>query len=538
MTTIFRRGLTRALMAATFATVLAGTAAAQTVLNRGNGAEPQTLDPQRATGVPESNILRDLFETLTTNAVDGKTVPGAAESWTFSEDGLTLTFRMRADGKWSNGDPVTAEDFVFAFRRLVDPQTASRFAWLAKPIVNADAITKGQKPVDQLGVSSPDARTLVVKLESPTPYIVDALKHNAFAPVHRPTLQQHGQQFTRPGNLVTNGAYRLTEWVPQSHVRLERNANFHDAAGVRIPTVMHFPTVDRAQEVTRYRAGELDWTYELPVDQIQPLAQSMKDHFSNELYFGTYYLTLQVQRAPYSDPRVRRALAMAIDRKAIVEQITRGGEIPAYSWVPPGANDGAVAYDLQVADFKDWPMQRRVAEARRLIADAGFTARNPLKVEFLFNTNDTHRRIGIGLASMWEEAFGNGVVQTELRNVEWQVYLDSTARGEFGMARAGWIGATFPDASYFLEKFKGDAGEANTSKWANPEYDRLLEAAMREPSPQKRQDLMEQAEQVMLKDMPIIPIYHYTRARLIRPTLAGWVRNPQDVAPSRYMFFK
>ena len=509
---------------------------AQDVLNRGNGAEPQTLDPQRTTGVPESNILRDLFEGLVTNAPDGSTVPGAAESWSISDDGLVITFDMRDDALWSNGDQVTADDFVFTLQRLVDPEIASRFAWLAQPIVNADEITAGEMPVEELGVEAVDADTLQITLKAPTPYMVDALKHSSFSPVHRASLEEHGSQFTRPGNLVSNGAYMLEEWTPQSHVRLVANPDFHDAESVAIPTIMYYPTIDRAQEVTRFRAGELDWTYELPLDQIQPLEQSMPEAYSNHLYFGTYYLTLQVQNPPFDDARVRRALALAIDRGVITEQITTGGEEPAYSWVPPGANDGAIAYDLQTVDFKGTPMEDRIAEARSLLEEAGYSASNPLQLEFLFNTNDTHRRIGVALGAMWQEAFGDSV-ELSLRNVEWQVYLDTTARGEHSMARAGWIGATYSDASYFLEKFKGDAGEANTSKWVNEEYDAFLEQALAETDPQARQDLLEQAEAVMLVDLPIIPIYHYTRARLINPELEGYVRNPQDVTLSRYLSF-
>ena len=533
------RNLTGSLtLSALLAAGLATSAMAQdsSVLSRGNGAEPQTLDAQRTTGVPESNILRDLFEGLVTNGPDGSTVPGAAESWTISEDGLTITFDMRDDARWSNGDQVTAEDFVFTLQRLVDPATASRFAWLAQPIVNADAITAGEIPIEELGVRAVDSDTLEVSLVAPTPYMVDALKHSSFSPVHRPSFDEHGMEFTRPGNLVSNGAYMLDEWTPQSHVRLVANPEFHDAENVSIPTIMYYPTVDRAQEVTRFRAGELDWTYELPFDQIQALEASMPDHFSNHLYFGTYYLTLQVQNPPFDDPRVRRALALTIDRNVITEQITSGGEAPAYSWVPPGANDGELAYDLQTVDFVDTAMDARIEEARGLIEEAGYSASNPLQLEFLFNTNDTHRRIGVAFGAMWQEAFGDAVALS-LRNVEWQVYLDTTARGEHTMARAGWIGATYSDASYFLEKFKGDAGEANSSKWVNPEYDAFLEQALAEPDPQARIDLMEQAEAVMLEDLPIIPVFHYTRARLINPDLEGWVRNPQDVTLSRYLSF-
>jgi len=507
------------------------------VFNRGNGAEPQTLDPQRSTGVPESGLQQDLFEGLTTNAPDGSPVPGMAERWTVSEDGLVWRFTIRGNAKWSNGDPVTSEDFVYSLRRGVDPATASRFAWLSKPIRNADAITRGTMKPEELGVEAPDARTLVVTLDTPTPFFLDLLKHSHLKPVHRASVEQHGNQFTRPGNLVSNGPYMLQEWVPQGHIRLVKNPHHHDAANVRIETAMWYPTTDRAAEVNRYRAGELDWTYELPTDQVASLRRSMADHFYIAPWFGTYYLTLNNQRPPMNDPRVRRALSLAIQRDAIVNSITNAGETPAFSWVPPGGSDGQVAYQQQLPDYATWDAGRRVAEAKQLVTAAGFGPRNKLKLEFLFNTNDTHRRIGIALAAMWGEAFGEDAVEVALRNVEWQVYLDSTARAEYQMARAGWIGTAHRDASYFLEKWKGDAGEANSARYQSAAYDRALEAAGREPDNAKRQGHLQAAEAELVKDTAIIPIYFYSKTRLVRPQLSGYQPNASDVHQTRWMRF-
>jgi oligopeptide transport system substrate-binding protein len=502
--------------------------ASQNLLRRGNGSEPQTLDPHKATGVPEGNVLRDLFETLVTHDGKGGVTPGLAQRWDISPDGLTYTFHLRPNAKWSNGDAFTAEDVVWSWRRAVDPATASRFAWLYKPVDNADDITKGTKPPSALGVSAADPRTVVVKLNTVTSFFIELVSHYSMSPVHRASFERGGAQWTRPGNLVSSGAYMLTEWTPQSHLKMVRNPHYYNADQVRIPEVVFYPTEDRAAEVRRFRAGELDTTYELPVEEIPTLRTAMPNEFRNSVYFGTYYLTMNNQKAPYSDPRVRRALALVIDREAIINQILRAGEVPAYSWVPPGATD----YAPQTLDFRDWPMQRRIDEAKRLVTAAGYGPSRPLEVEFLYNTNSIHQRIGVALASMWQQHLG---ARTEQRNMEFQVYLDATARKEYGLARAGWIGATHADASYFLEKFEGSAGEANTAAWKNANYDRYLGEANKTADPKRRRTLMEQAEAEMMKDIPIIPIYYYTRSRLVAGRVQGWETNVRDVNPTRYL---
>lgn len=525
----------RAALSLPLAAAIIRPAAAQApqVLNRGNAAEPQTLDPQKATGVPEGNILRDLFEQLVAAGPNGAAVPGVAERWELSPDGKTYTFHLRANAKWSNGDALTANDFVFSMRRLVDPATAASFAWLLRPVTNGNDIIGGRKPPGELGVTAVDARTLRITLDTPTPYFLELLKHYTLSPVHQASLTQHGDRFTRPGNLIGNGPYMLTQWQPQAHVRVEKNPHYHAAASVQIPAVMYYPTEDRAAELSRYRAGDLHMTYEIPLDQVDWVRANMREHTHITPYFGTYYLTLNCTRPPFNDVRVRRALALTINREAIVEQITRSGETPGYSWVPPGSTN----YRQQKADFHDKPMADRIAEARQLIQAAGFSASNPLRLEYMFNTADEHRRIGIALTSMWQQAFGQGVVALELRNVEWRVYLDSTAQANYHFARAGWIGGTYADASYFLEKFAGNAGNANTARWTNADYDRLLASAATEVDAERRGAMLEEAERIMLREMPIIPMYHYSLRRMINPRIRGYVDNPQGVNPSRYLSF-
>lgn len=505
--------------------------AAAGTLHRGNAAEPQTLDPARATGVPESNIMRDLYETLVYHTVDGGIMPGAAESWTISDDGLTYTFTMRPEAVWSNGDPVTAHDFVFSYQRLVAPETASRFAWLLNAVVNGEEIQAGDVPAEELAVVALDDHTLQITLDNPTPFFIELLKHGSLSPVHRPSVEAHGERFTRPGNLVSNGPFVLTEWLPQSHVRIERNETFHAADEVALDAVYYYPTPDLAAELSRFRAGELDMTYNAPADQMPWLRENMPDELRNPPWFGTYYITVNTQLEALSDPRLRRALALAIDRNAIVTHITQSGELPAYSWVPPGANDGSIDYDMQTVDFVDMPMEDRVAEAQAIMAELGYSEDNPLELEYVFNTSDLHRNIAIALASMWQPLG----VEVELRNLEWQVYLDTTARAEHEVARAGWVGVTYGDASYFLEKFHPDAGEANSARYDNAEFGRLLNQARVTADPQARTDMMEQAEAIMMQDLPIIPIYHYATRRMVGTHVEGVVDNVRNVHASRFI---
>ena len=273
-------------------------------------------------------------------AADGSLIPGVAESWTLSDDGKVYTFHLRKNARWSNGDPVTAHDFVFALRRGVDPAVGSGYAFILWPIANGEEITKGKiKELDRLGVEAVDAHTLKVTLKAPTPYFIGMLTHPHAYPVHPKTLERHGDKWTRAGNLVSNGAYRLTEWVPQSHIRLERNPHYWDAADVRIDAVVFHPTEDTSTELKRFRSGELDVTYDVPPDQIAWVEKNLADQFHNTAYLGTYYYALNLTKAPFRDrPGLRNALAMTIDREILTGKVTKGGEIPAYAWVPPGVN--------------------------------------------------------------------------------------------------------------------------------------------------------------------------------------------------------
>jgi oligopeptide transport system substrate-binding protein len=525
----FWNRLRPALLAGLFALSAATAAQAEQVLHRGNGTEPETIDPHRSTGVTENAIENDLFEGLVTLSADGEQIPGAAESWEISDDGTVYTFHLRDDGKWSNGDPVTAGDFVYSFRRAVDPALAADYAPILAPIVNASAIIAGENTdLSSLGVAAIDGHTLQMTLNAPTPYILGLLTHNISFPVHQATVEEYGDDWTRPGNMVGNGAFMLEDWVPQSQLTVVKNPNYRDANNVALDKIVFYPTEDVAEELKRYRAGELDITYDVPSDQVTWLEENMADEFHNTPYLGTYYYVINLTAEPLGgDLRLRQALSLAIDREILTAKITQAGELPAYAWVPPDI-DG---YTQQATFYKDMSQDERNAQASALMAEAGYGPDNPLKLELLYNTSDNHKKIAIAIASMWKKTLG---VETTLTNQEWKVYLESRDQKNYQIARAAWIG-DYADPLNFLELFLSDAGERNDAGYNNPKYDQLLNVAATTVDPAARMKLLEEAENIFLDDVALIPIYHYTSQHMISPKVVGWEFNILDIHPGRFM---
>ncbi len=489
------------------------------VLHRGNGAEPQTLDPHRAEGLPASNILRDLFEGLVNEAPNGSLIPGVAESWTISEDGLIYRFKLRASARWSNGDAVTAKDFVFGLRRSVDPKTLSAYSSVLFPIVNARAIVEGALPPEELGVTALDAQQLEIRLNNPTAYLLGLLTHATTYPVHEPSLDAAAGRFARPGKLISNGAYRLADWVVQSHIRLERNAQYWDDANTSINEVWYYPIENQDAELKRYRADELDFTEVIPYKQLSWLRENLNDELKISPYLASYYYGFNLRRGPFKNqPDLRQALAMAIDRDIITEKVTGAGELPAYGWIPP-----VQGYEQQQPEWADWTQEKRNAEARRLLAAAGYSADNPLRVELLYNTHENHKRIAGAIAAMWKQNLG---IKTSLMNQEWKVFLASRRAKETEVFRAGWIG-DFNDAYSFAELLHS-ANQLNDSGYYSDAYDDLLARATAEVDARARQALLEEAERLLLKDLPIIPLYFYVSKHLVKPWVAGFVPNVMD----------
>lgn len=528
MTMAFAR-LRAAALATAFILGSAAAAQAEQVLHRGNGTEPETLDPHKSTGVTENAIENDLYEGLVTLTADGQQAPGAAESWDVSDDGTVYTFHLRQDAKWSNGEPVTASDWVYSFQRAVSPETAADYAPILAPIINASAIVAGEETdLGKLGVKAVDDHTLEMTLTGPTPFILGILTHNISFPVHKATVEEFGDQWTRPGNQVGNGAFVMADWVPQSQVTVVKNPHFREADTVKLDKIVFYPTEDLAEELKRYRAGELDITYEAPSDQIKWLEANMPDEFHNTPYFGTYYYVINLTASPLGDNlKLRQALSLAIDREILTDKITQAGELPAYGWVPPGVP----GYTQQSVDFKDMPMAERLEKAKQLYAEAGYGPDNPLEIELLYNTSENHRKIAIAVGSMLKKALG---VKLTLTNQEWKVYLESRDQKNYQMARAAWIG-DYVDPLNFIEMFLSNAGERNDAGYNNPKFDQLVAEASKPENIDRRLELLSQAEKVFLDDVALIPIYHYTSQHMISPKVAGWEFNILDIHLGRYM---
>lgn len=497
--------------------MLALPAQAEVVLRIGNGAEPETLDPQRAQSVNASNILREVYEGLTEVAPSGAVQPAAAERWTLSPDGLRYEFELRADARWSDGSELLAEHFVLGMRRALDPKTGSPSAQLLLPIANAAAVLEGKLPLTALGVVALSPRRLQITLSRPTPYFPGVLAH----PIAFPALPSVTALQRREAR-IGNGAYRLERWTPNAAIELVRNPKYWNNDATQIDRVFYLPSEDVDAELKRYRAGEMDVTETIPLVQ----APKIRERFGPQLrvtpYLGSYYYALNVTRPPFADNRkLRLALAMVIDRELIVNRVMNGLALPAYSWVPPGIND----YIPQRVVWADWPRDRRLAEARRLYAEAGYSPAHPLEVQLRFNTQDDHKRIATVVAAMWKQTLG---VRTELVNEEFKVFLANRRAKRITQAfRAGWI-ADYNDATTFLELISSFSADNDTG-WKNPRYDALLTEAGVTVDPVRRASLLASAEHLMLEDMPVIPIYHYVSKRLVKPYVKNWPGNSQDV---------
>ena len=495
-------------------------------LRRGNGPEPDSLDPQRARTDTSLNVIRDLFEGLTAVGGDGRPVPAAAESWTVSTDGREYRFRLRQGLRWSNGDPVVAGDFVVGMRRLVDPATASQYAQILEPVVNAAAIVRGERPPSDLGVLAPDARTVMLRLINPAPYLLGLMSHPSTFPAHTPSLAAHADRFAQPGRLVGNGAFVLEEWVVGSHIGVKRNRNYWDDAHTQLERVRFVHTNDPSTEFRLYRAGQLDVTYVVPPQQFAWIQQHLPAELRISPQLSTYYYGFNLSRPPFRDqPALRRALSLVIDRERLTTAVTGLGEAPAYGWVPPGVSN----YTPQQFDYASLPYQERVREARELYQAAGYSAEKPLEVEVRYNTGEAHNRIAVAIAAMWKETLG---VKTSLYAEEFRALLASIqARTETEIFRSSWVG-DFDDAYSFAQLLQSDFG-INLTGYSNPRYDALLAEAIDQSDTTRRRELLEAAERVMLAEHPLLPIYFYVNKHLVKPYVRGWADNAVNIQYSR-----
>ncbi len=476
------------------------------LLRLGIGAEPETLDPQTARSEAALTVLRDLYEGLTAIGPDGTPVPAAASRYELSKDARTYTFYLRPGARWSNGDPLTADDFVFAWQRLRDPSTRAPNADLLDPVLRAHAA---------------DPATLVVELKTPTAYFPGVLAHPATFPLNRRVLAQSGARFAKPGIAVSNGAFVLVRWEFGARIVVRRNGAYWNDAATRLDGVDYHVLAEPAAELRAYRAGELDVTATIPPAQYAWLKAHLPGELRTAPQLAVYYLGLNLQHPPFGGrPGLRRALSMVIDRERLVQAVTGGGERPAYRFTPDGSAASASPAD---PDDVRWPMSRRIQTARQLLAADGVGG--TVRIELRYNTGDLHSRIALALAAMWKETLG---VETTLHAEEFKVLLQDIDRGDVTQAfRASWVG-DYNDPYGFLQLLKSGA-PINLPRYASPQYDALLAAAESEADPARRAALLVAAERRMLDDQPVIPLYFYESKHLVSPRVSGWRNNVMNV---------
>ncbi|MFB2561940.1 peptide ABC transporter substrate-binding protein [Rhizobium sp. IMFF44] len=522
--------ITRKFIAAAFVSTILSVSAHAATLNIHNGGDPTSLDPQKISGDWENRIDGDIFEGLVTEDPKDNPIPGQAASWTISPDQKVYTFKLRDGIKWSDGQPVTAQDFVFAFQRLMDPKTAAQYAYLQYTIRNAEKINKGEiKDLTQLGVKAIDDKTLEITLENPTPYFLNALMHYTAYPLPKHVVEAKGDQWVKIGNIVTNGPYKPTEWVPGSHVSMVKSDQYYGAKDIKIDNVNYYTLEDQAAALKRYRAGEFDILTSFPADQYDWIQKNLPGQAHVVPFLGTYYYVMNATKPPFNDKRVRQALSMAVNREVIGPKILGTGELPMYSWVPPGtANYGEPAY----VSWKDEPYKQKVEEAKKLLKEAGFGPDHPLKAQLRYNTNDNHKRIAVAIAAMWKPLG----VDIELYNTETKVHYDEMQRGEVQIGRAGWL-ADYNDPINFLNLLSTGV-EMNYGRWSNKDYDALIKQGNEEIDLKKRAEIYKKAEQLALDDSAAIPIYYYVSQNIVAPKVQGFVDNIQDIHRTRWLSIK
>jgi ABC-type oligopeptide transport system substrate-binding subunit len=454
----------------------------------------------------------------------GDVAPGVAKSWDVSTDGLTYTFHLRGNAKWSNGEPVTAEDFVYSLRRIEDPKVNSQYAEVLYPIRNAEQVNTGKAELAALGVRAVDPATVEITVKAPTPYFLLLLTHQTALPVNAKAVAELGAEWVRPGKMVSNGAYTLAEVRPGAHIRIVKNPSYWDAGHVTIDTVVFDPSEDRGNVLRRYRAGELDIADDLPNDQIDWLRKNMPRDLHIAPYAGVYYYAFNMVKPPFNDQRVRQALTMAVNREVLVEKITLAGELPAYGFVP----DGTANYTSQKFSWGHMSQSAREAEALKLMRAAGYGPGKPLKFQLVYNTSENHKKIAVALAAMWKKL----AVEVELVNSEAKVHFATLRQGDFQLGRSGWI-ADYNDAQNYLFLAETSTKQQNYSRFSNPDYDRLMAQASVTPDLAARAKLLEEAETILLREVPVLPLYFYVSKNLVSPKVSGWVDNPFDVHTMR-----
>ncbi|MEX0324455.1 MAG: peptide ABC transporter substrate-binding protein [Puniceicoccaceae bacterium] len=503
----------------------------QGILLYGNGAEPKTLDPQRATGVTENHIISALIEGLITYHPldDNLPEPGMAESWESNEDASSWTFRIRDDAYWSNGDPVMAQDFVYSYNRMLHPDSPGEYLQMLFMLKNGEEYHRGEvSDFADVGVTALDDKTLRMDLIGPTPYFLNMLKHYSWFPVHGPTIEAHGGMFdmsgewTLPENFVGNGPFILDEWRPNQYIRVTKSPTYWDRETMRLNAIYFYPVEDDNTENRMFDSGLMHLTSTVPTNDVPVLKETDPDLIHIDDYLGTYFYRFNVTRPPLDNPLVRQAFNLAIDRKAIVEKVSLGDQKPAHAFVPAGFNGypspNALGYDPE--------------KARKLLAEAGYPDGEGFpELYLLFNTSEGHRKIAEAIVAMWNKNLG---INMQLENKEWKVFLDAQSHLDYDICRSGWIG-DYMDPITFLEMFTTGNGNNDTG-WSNERYDELIAAAFRSRTEEEHFGYLLEAEQILLKELPIAPLYWYTRIYLKDPRVKNWNPKLLDNRPYKYIY--
>ena len=497
------------------------------ILLRGLGLDPGSLDAQKARSVEAQRVLMDICEGLTTLNRRGGVAPGIAKTWTIGPGGKTYTFHLRHDARWSTGQPVVAQDFVAGLRRLVNPHTGSDYAEVVNVIVHARGIIAGRRPLESLGVLAPDPYTVVIRLRTLAPYLPALMAHPATCPVDPPLLAKYGASYAQPGHLPSDGAFVLSQWVRGSYIYLTRNRYYWRNSATHLEGVKYLISVDENAELNLYRAGEVDIIDVIPRSEFGWIKRHLGAQLHIAPLLATYYYGFNLRRAPFKgQPGLRRALAMVINRRRLTRLVLRTGERPAYGWVPPGF----AGYTPQSPAWRRLTLPQRIAEARRLYRQAGYSAARPLRFTLKYNTGEIHAELAIAVVSMWRRALG---VRVRLIAEDFSSLMRDIYRGNVEMFRSSWS-ADYDDPYTFAQYFESNFG-INLPHYDNPEYDTLVNRAEAEPDPAKRMALLEKAERLMLRDQPVIPLYFYVSKHLVKPQVTGWYDNDMDVTYSRHL---
>ena len=501
------------------------------ILYFGNGTEPKDLDPHTVTGVPESHILMALLEGLVIRHPEGlDPLPGVARSWDISEDGKTYTFNLRDTAVWSNGDPVTASDFVWAWERMLTPSLGSKYPDMLYDVVNAEEFNQGIiTDFTKVGVKALSSQQLLVKLKNPAPYFLGLLAHYTTRPVHRPTIEKFGEidtlgsLWTRPGNFIGNGPFTLKEWQLNKVLKVKKNSLYWNAEQVKLNEIHFFPVDNATREDLMFRAGQLHVTSTVPLEKVPVYKKEYPDLIHIDPYYGTYYLRVNVKKEPFDNKLVRKALSLSIDRKEIVENVSKGGQLPAFSFTPPDPN----------SYYPPTSLEFNPELARSLLDEARISKEKVPTFELLYNTSEGHQKLAQAIQQMWKE---NLNIDVQLTNTDWKVYLSRQSIGDYSIARAGWIG-DYVDPKTFLDMMVTGRGN-NQTGWSNSEYDDLLVKAAQSPSQDERFKNFYKAEKILIDELPIIPIYTYTRIYMLNQDVKGWSPNLLDTHPYQFVYLE